>query len=57
MSCIVLIAANLRLIKITDNLFSVLSFSMLFTKDKIAILFHTLSVSLDLISTLRTYVP
>lgn len=57
MSCIVLIAANLRLIKIADNLFSVLSFFVLLTKGKTLTLFHTFSLSLDLISLLRTYVP
>ena len=53
----VLIAANLRHMKITDNLFGVLCFFMLLTKGRIVILFHTLSFSLHLIFMSGTYVP
>ena len=43
MSCMVLIAANLRHVKITDNLFSVLCFFfVLLTKGRIVILSHIL---------------
>lgn len=58
MSCMVLIAANLRHVKITDNLFSVLCFFfVLLTKGRIVILSHTLSFSFHLIFMLGTYVP